>query len=76
MAAYDSTLIYGLAPAAISTLGALFSYFAFLLVAEPLVYVKPTGVQYYEIAVAIELFVMTILSTFYANIKCLELLQQ
>lgn len=26
MAAYDSTLIYGLAPAAISTLGALFSY--------------------------------------------------
>ena len=53
-----------------------FSYFAFLLVAEPLVYVKPTGVQYYEIAIAIELFVMTILSTFYANIKCLELLQQ
>lgn len=53
-----------------------FSYFAFLLVAEPLVYVKPTGVQYYEIAVAIELFAMTILSTFYANIKCLELLQQ
>ena len=52
------------------------SYFAFLLVAEPLVYVKPTGVQYYEIAVAIELLAMTILSTFYANIKCLELLQR
>lgn len=53
-----------------------FSFLAFLLLAEPLVYIKPTGVLYYEIAIVIELFVMTIISTFYANIKCLELLQE
>ncbi len=53
-----------------------FAYLTFLLVAEPLVYIKPAGQQYFETFIAFELFIMTLVSTFLANVKCLELLQE
>ncbi len=51
------------------------AYLSFLLIAEPLLYVKPLCFQYYDIIIAILLLSMTIISTFFANIMCLESLQ-
>ncbi len=51
------------------------AYLSFLLIAEPLLYVKPLGFQYYDILIVSVLLLMTIISTFFANVKCLESLQ-